>query len=330
MKQIILSIILLCVLLVGCNTNTTTADNSQSSFKTEGNKMPDTSTPPQENSDNLTSDTNSSTTEVTSGELYDFIKTICPNAYITDTDGSLGVDLSYCNSSADYATIPEYIYSICRILGSPSYNQNPQNISFTYLTNDVLSTITITKFQNISDFSSSLFSTAQGDDGNAVMAVKILYDKIFFNHDIENSQKISLGDIADEYGADGGDSAVSAKPEDELWFYSSFDYSAVHEQDNSTYAINYRTDTDDLYSYGYSVWENINNSLDNLSAYMTTHPDRFTSNEIVIICFDGNTDTRLFEIVNTRSENSWKVTTTNYLNDDFKEGVLDAYHKLSE
>lgn len=309
MKRAILSIILLCTLLIGCNTNTTTADNSKPSSEIEVDEISDVSTISQKNSDNSTF-------------VEEKLLSIVPDASVYESDGSISIDFTetYEKFSADL------IYDCARIIGTSEFSEEYSGLSFSFLKDDLSFFLTVSDFQDISDYTTTLICT--GKDVNQVAAVKTLYNKLFFNHDSGNKQLIEQGKIAEKYGVDGGDSTASLAPEDELWFYSFFDGEIPFSFENGTLAVNYRYDTDNFFQYGYDVYTDLETSTSQFKVYFANSPLLITSNKLIFICFDGQTDTRLCEFIYDKTENDTFKLSVNYFNDDFREGVLKKYNEL--
>lgn len=221
------------------------------------------------------------------------------------------------------------IYDCAHIIGTSGFSEEYPGISFSYLTDDLSFFLTISDFQDISSYTTTL--TCTGNDSNQVAAAQLLYDNLFYNHDVGNKQLIEQGRIADKYGVDGGDAVSEIQPEDELWFYSFFDDSVLHSFENGIFAINYRVDTEDIFQYGYDAWGEFENAISYFPIYFSEDMDLISLDQIVLICFDGQSDTRLFECTCDRQENnSFQVNNVNYMNDEFKEGVISKYNELHE
>ena len=255
-----------------------------------------------------------------SSNIQEKILGICPSAAISLTEtGSLSIDLSECYNAAQTSYISSIVYDSVRILGIKNLGKSYSDITFSYVDEKVLSTLTITDFKDISDFSSSLICT--GDDSNYIVAFNILYDKLFYNHDIENRQLINQGETADKYGIENNSATAEAKAEDDLWFYSSFDRSIPHELQESSYVINYRYDTDDMYSYGKTVGESISLATDNLKKYLSSKRDLLSFDNFIVVCFDGDSDTGFLEYtLSEGSDGNWAVSDIKFGNDNFKSG----------
>lgn len=257
------------------------------------------------------------------------IKSVCPSADVSASGSSLTIDLSPCYDSVE-TCVKSYSYDCARIIGTSGFETNYSDLSFFYKDDTLMVTLTVTDFANISDYATNLVCIPEKSGANYAVALAILYDKLFYNHKIENRQLIEQGKIADKYNVDGGDATITVQPEDELWFYSFFDKSIPFSFDDNTFAANYRYDRADKTQYGFDVWKDIDNAIDHLPLYFQKNPDCITSEKMVFICFDGNTDVRLAEFVNTKqSDGSFKMS-ANYFNDEFKEGVLAAYNQFSK
>lgn len=262
------------------------------------------------------SEDESSAGSTISPDLQESIISICPNASIYETDGSISVDMTemYEEFSANL------IYDCARIIGASEFSEVYPGISFSYLTDDLSFFLTISDFQDISSYTTTL--TCTGNDSNQVAAAQLLYDNLFYNHDVGNKQMIEQGKIADKYGVDGGDATADPKAEDDLWFYASFDKNLPHELSGSSYVINYRYDIDDTYSYGESVGNDIITAADHLTSYINNSRDLLSFDEFLIICFDGDSDTRYGEYkLGETSDGSWEVTHYYFTDDNFKNGL---------
>lgn len=304
--------LILCLSLTACSTS----DAEQTSSETQ-----------EINQESVTSQSTgeSSTSTSISTDLQESIISICPNSSIYETDGSISVDMTeaYENFSANL------IYDCAHIIGTSGFSEEYPGISFSYLTDDLSFFLTISDFQDISSYTTTL--TCTGNDSNQVAAAQLLYDNLFYNHDAGNKQLIEQGRIADKYGVDGGDAVSEIQPEDELWFYSFFDDSVLHSFENGIFAINYRVDTEDIFQYGYDAWGEFENAISYFPIYFSEDMDLISLDQIVLICFDGQSDTRLFECTCDRQENnSFQVNNVNYMNDEFKEGVILKYNELHE
>lgn len=271
------------------------------------------------------SEDESSAGSTISPDLQESIISVCPNASIYETNGSISVDMTeeYEKFSANL------IYDCARVMGTSGFSKEYPEISFSYLTDDLSFFLTISDFQDISSYTTTL--TCTGNDSNQVAAAQLLYDNLFYNHDVGNKQLIEQGKIADKYGVDGGNAVAEVQPEDELWFYSFFDDSVLHSFENGVFAINYRVDTEDIFQYGYDVWGEFENAISYFPVYFSEDADLISLEQIVLICFDGQSDARLFECTCDRQENnSFQVNNVNYMNNEFKEGVISKYNELHE
>lgn len=313
LKRTVLTLSLaLCFSLTACSSS----DAGQVSEETQGT----ISSPSQTKSED-----ESSTGSTISPDLQESIISVCPNASIYETDGSISVDMTeaYENFSVNL------IYDCARIIGTSGFFEEYPGVSFSYLTDDLSFFLTISDYQDVSSYTTTL--TCSGDDSNQVAAAQLLYDNLFYNHDVGNKQLIEQGKIADKYGVDGGDAVAEVQPEDELWFYSFFDDSVLHSFENGIFAINYRVDTEDIFQYGYDAWGEFENAISYFPIYFSEDMDLISLDQIVLICFDGQSDTRLFECTCDRQENnSFQVNNVNYMNDEFKEGVISKYNELHE
>lgn len=265
-----------------------------------------------------------------SANIQEKILEICPSAAISLTEtGSLGIDLSGCYDTTQTTYASSVVYDSARILGIKNLGESYSDITFSYVDEKFFFTLTIIDFKDISDFSSSLFCT--GDDANYIVAINILYDKLFYNHDIENRQLINQGEIADKYGVENNSATAEAKAEDELWFYSSFDKSILHELQESSYVINYRYDTDDMYSYGKTVGESISLAADNLEKYLNSNRDLLSFDNFVVVCFSGNSETGCFKYtLSEGSDGNWKISEIEFGNDDFESGFSTVIKLTSD
>lgn len=297
--------------------------------------------------------TNENTTEMTSEETYSQAHTgatteqpvynpdvpsniqkkileICPSAAISSTEtNSLNIDLSECYDTTQTTYASSIVYDSARILGIKNLGESYSDVTFSYVDEKFLFALTIIDFKDISDFSSSLFCT--GDDANYIVAINILYDKLFYNHDIENRQLINQGEIADKYGIENNSATAEAKAEDELWFYSSFEKSIPHELQESSYVINYRYDTNDMYSYGKTVGESISLAADNLEKYLNNSRDLLSFDNFIVVCFSGNSETGCFKYtLSEGSDGNWKISEIEFGNDDFESGFSTVIKLTSD
>lgn len=295
--------LILCLSLTACSTS----DAEQTSSETQGIN--------QESVTSQSAGESSASTSI-STDLQESIISICPNASIYETDGSISVDMTetYENFSVNL------IYDCARIIGTSGFSEEYPGVSFSYLTDDLSFFLTISDYQDVSSYTTTL--TCSGDNSNQVAAAQLLYDNLFYNHDVGNKQLIEQGKIADKYGVDGGDATADPKPEDDLWFYSSFDKNLPHELSGSSYVVNYRYNLDDTYSYGKSVGNDIITAADHLTSYVNNSRDLLSFNEFLIICFDGDSDTRYGEYkLGETSDGSWGVTHYYFADDNFKNGL---------
>ena len=231
------------------------------------------------------------------------ITAIAPNAVLAVNDNnSLSVDLTDQYDESDKGYIGNFMYDCTRIIATSNFSEKYAGISLSYVSKKVFPVITVTDYKNAADYSTNLF--CPGEDSNYVAAVKIMYDKLFYNRDINNK------------------SGTEQKSEDDLWFYSSFPNSLPHKLSDSTYVVNYRYDTEDTYSYGKSVGNDIEIAVENLRQYLNSNSNMLTFDSFLIVCFDGDSDTRYCEYELAKKEDgSWGVTTYNLNDDNFKKGL---------
>lgn len=89
----------------------------------------------------------------------------------------------------------------------------------------------------------------------------------------------------------------------------------------STYVINYRYDTEDTYSYGQSVGNDINNAAKNLRTYLSKS-ELLSFDKILIICFDGESNNAYSRYSLEKNNNgSWYVGEYEIGDEKFKEGL---------
>ena len=113
-----------------------------------------------------------------SANIQEKILEICPSADISLTEtGSLDIDLSECYDTTQTTYASSIVYDSARILGIKNLGESYSDITFSYVDEKFLFALTIIDFKDISDFSSSLDCT--GDDANYIVAINILYDKLF-------------------------------------------------------------------------------------------------------------------------------------------------------
>ncbi|MDO4305776.1 MAG: hypothetical protein Q4C77_03000 [Eubacteriales bacterium] len=250
------------------------------------------------------------------------ILSVCPSALITvsEEDPSLSVDLTDCYDSSNVSYVEKMVHDCAYLIGTSKFDEKYSGISFSYMGENLSCIIAITDYKNISDYASNLICL----DGKSthITAMQILYEALFYNHTIENRQLIAQGEIAKKYGVNGGDATAEPEKEDDLWFYHSFNDALPHKLSGSSYVINYRYDMDDKYGYGQSVGQDINNAANNLVKYINNNPELLSFDNFLIICFDGDSDSRLLEYQLAETDNgSWSVTLYNAFNDDFKKGL---------
>lgn len=308
----------LCVTLTACST---TSANSKRETTENAPSTSETSTPSQEKVSPIDSQAETSS-------INESILSVCPNASISEEDGTLSIDLSECYDSTSDEYIRNLLHDCARIIGTSNFADKYSGLSFSYVDKNFISALTVTEFNNISDYYTSLICTkTENGDDNYYAAYSILYKKLFHNHDINNRQLIEQGKIADKYGVNGRDATADPEPEDELWFYSFFDDSVLFSFENGILAANYRIDTDDYFQYGYDVYTDLSAATESFKTYFANSSKLITAQKLVFICFDGQSDTRLCEFIYDRDENDTFKLSVNYLNDDFKEGVLSKYNE---
>ncbi|WP_140401453.1 hypothetical protein [Eubacterium sp. An11] len=309
-KVIIYSSITLCLFLSACGRTSQSPEDNTSSEISSTELSPE---------GNISSSESNASPNTQLKDISQYISSVFPNAEITTDENSMNIDLSDCYTSSSTEYVQEVLSACAYILGTSGFENEFSNISFGYNCDKVFMALTITDFKSISDFTSTLFCT--GEDANHVTAFNILYDKIFYNHDTKNKQLIAQGDLAKQYGIDGGDSVAERQPEDDLWFYSSFNGSIIHELQESTYVINYRYDTEDTYSYGQSVGNDINNAAKNLRTYLSKS-ELLSFDKILIICFDGESNNAYSRYSLEKNNNgSWYVGEYEIGDEKFKEGL---------
>ena len=211
------------------------------------------------------------------------ITAIVPNAVLAVNDNnSLSVDLTDQYDESDKGYIGNFMYDCTRIIATSNFSEKYAGISLSYVSKKVFPVITVTDYKNAADYSTNLFCP----------------------RDINNK------------------SGTEQKSEDDLWFYSSFPSSLPHKLSDSTYVINYRYDTKDTYSYGKAVGNDINTAVENLKPYLNNNSNTLTFDGFLIICLDGDSDTRYCEYeLSKKEDGSWGVTTYNLKDDNFKKGL---------
>ncbi len=268
---------------------------------------------------------------IDSGPLYDEIVSLCPCAALSvdPDDGTLTCDLSYYSSTSEYTLAGDYFKIVLGVIGSEAYSDDKRDIYFFAMTDSYMAQTGISKFVNLADFTSTFFSTPVGEEKTATLALELVYQNLFYNHDATNKYNFGLNEIAKEQGLSSYDPALTKKPEDALWAQACFGSAKTGKGNvEGTYGVNYRV-SGDKRKYGYDVRYDIERAAYNMTSYMITDPSLISSNKLVIICFDGDTDTHLFEFTYTRkADNSWEAGVF-YLDSEFEQGVRTANDEIS-
>lgn len=263
-------------------------------------------------------------------DIAERILSICNNAIITASDATLRVDLSECYGSDSDAATEQLLYDYAYIIGTSKFSEQYSGLSLSFLDDNFTAVLTVSEFKDVSDYQTNFFNVPLSETGATnSLALSIVYDKFFHNHDIDHRSAVGWKKLYEEYGMeyDEEDEDAKVEIENELWFCQSFDganESIIHELQENTFVINYRYDMEDKFDYGASVGKDLNNALNNLIIYGNNDPDLLSFDTITLICFDGNSDNRLLEFqLKKTSEFLWD-TTVNRCNDEFfKKGMAN-------
>lgn len=126
---------------------------------------------------------NDNSTVLTSGDFYDYVSSLCPDAIITDYhDGTVSVDLTDSKIENFYSDSFNFLWVACRILGTQKFLPDYEEISFSYMEDDAIASLRIYDYVGIDDFTSSLMCFSTSND-SVPSAIKSSYDKVFHNFD---------------------------------------------------------------------------------------------------------------------------------------------------
>lgn len=260
-------------------------------------------------------------------DIEERILSVCPSAFITvpDDSSSLVIDLTDCYDSSNIIYVEKMVHDWAYIIGTSKFDEKYSGVTFFYMGENLTCSMLINEYESIADYASWL--VCLDGESTHITALRILYETLFHNHTIENRQLIAQGEIAKKYGVNGGDATAEPEMEDDLWFYSSFSDSLPHKLSESTYVINYRDDMDNKYAYGQTVGKNINNAIKNLKQYINNKPELLSFDGFLIICFDGDSDSRFLEYKLTKTDSgTWSVALYNVFDDNFKKGFESTYN----
>lgn len=265
-------------------------------------------------------------TIITSGAFFDTITSIYPDIQIRDyMNRECAIDIL----SLPYDDTTRNAYAImwicAQIIADGSFSQNYDSISVSCFTKNKTSVfISVTDYERYGDFETNCFCIAP-DDTSEEKAFLSAYNKVFCNFDFQTHSDRELNDIADRFGLSPvkEDVAVSC---DYFWLFSSFPLGTIYTflPDEDKVGINLRDGMSDSRESGEIAWRYINNAALNYKKLIqTVGSDIFTFNTAVVICFDGDSDNRLMELlmVYQGTDRPWDAQVLNYFADDFRKGA---------
>lgn len=267
-------------------------------------------------------------TIVTSGAFYDTISSIYPNIEIYDyMDGDCSIDIL----SLPYNDVAEnalaYMWICAQVIADGSFSENYNSISFSYIgSSGYIASLRVSDYLGYSDFTTSCFCTDLGD-GSAEKAFLSTYNKVFYNFDLGTKSSRDLNAIAESFGI-SPTTKVATISCDYYWLCSSFPMSTIYQffSDDQKVAINLRDGMSDSRESGETAWKYINGAAANYKKILLSiGPDAFTFDTVVVICFDGDSDNRLMELVMVYqdTESPWDGQVLNYFTDEFKKGATE-------
>lgn len=259
---------------------------------------------------------------VTEGVFYDSVLDICPHATITDyQDGSVHIDLSGINTQnyEDHISII-YYWTCARIIAETRFRDYYDTVTFTHFPeeSDTITTVTISNYNTIADFTSTCFSV-----GSEAEYMEGMYSQIFYNFDSKTQYQQNLNDLAAKYNLE--ETPLEEVTNNYLWIFSSFDPVVNYSFNDTGAVVNYMPVVTDSFDEGYRVWEEILDGLNNFEALYTLDSDSLTFYTIDIVCFGTSTEERIFEFrVERKLDGSWETLVANYYGDSFRDGVEAA------
>lgn len=261
---------------------------------------------------------------ITEGEVYDLVTTVCPNAIISDYhDDSLGIDLSDGKLPDDSPSAGMFPWMSARILNAGIMDYT-SSVAFSYLDDSVLGQISISKYNGINDFTSTVMCLPTGEDANNAVAMQLLCNKAFYNSNSRIRYQRSMNELAEKLGQEP--EPVDDENNDYLWLYSSFEPGVIYSFKDSGAIINYRNTTDS-FDDGERVWRDLSRAVKNFNQlYKAVGGLSFYT--IDVVCYNKGTDDRLFEFrCEKKLDNSWETKIANYYGNEFEKGVEAANRK---
>lgn len=136
-------------------------------------------------------------TDVTSGEVYDFINSINSKAKLMDIDGSLYINIPIEKSNPNSETA-KFFTEVTDIIYSDKIADNYDSISCSLLVNEkAKGTLTFLSISRLGDFTTStpiIYDSEYEKDFNS------FYESIFSTYSIDSKYEKGLDDIAEKYG----------------------------------------------------------------------------------------------------------------------------------
>ena len=260
-------------------------------------------------------------TVVTEGEFYNYLNDLCPGAVITDYhDGSVEINLSDVELNNNRTDATNFFWLSSRILGTQKFSSDYTDISFSYFKNNTSVILMTTSYISADNFTSCF--TCYGSDSTAEF--KDLYNKVFYNFDIDTKSARGNDEIAKKYNIPST-SVIEDRANYYWWVFSSFDPDVLFSIDDNTAAINFKTNFTDSYDDGYYVADTLLDSVSHYSTITASLPGGLSFNTIVIICFENDSENRLFEFrTNFQADHTWKTDVANYYGEEFKKGAYAA------
>lgn len=267
-------------------------------------------------------------TVLTSGDFYDYVSSLCPDAIITDYhDGTVSVDLTDSKIENFYSDSFNFLWVACRILGTQKFLPDYEEISFSYMEDDAIASLRIYDYVGIDDFTSSLMCFSTSNE-SVPSAIKSSYDKVFHNFDKKLKSDQAYDAIAEKYGI-SYESKSQTQVNDYWWLMSSYDPNIIFSFKNNKAVINYNHGLSDTYDDGYKVFGEIRDSSARYRAVRNI-PGGLSFNTIDVVCFDGDSTKHLFDFnTSFQSDETWKNSVVTFNGDNFKEGAVAASDEQS-
>lgn len=124
-------------------------------------------------------------------DIAEQILSICNNAIITASDDTLQVDLSECYGSDSDAATEQLLYDYAYIIGTSKFSEQYSGLSLSFLDDNFTAVLTVSEFKDVSDYQTNFFNVPLSETGATnSLALSIIYNKFFHNHDIDHRSAV--------------------------------------------------------------------------------------------------------------------------------------------